>query len=107
MMMKLGRKFFGLVLCFFACVVLFSATAGPVVAEVSITGTVYADDWDHEGKVDLVVIETPEGELYYVSGDAKGKELLKLVEKNVKVTGVIDDTGGERIIKVMTYEVVE
>ena len=106
-MMKRGRNFPGLVLCSFACVVLFSATAGPVVGEVSITGTVYADDWDHEGKVTLVVIETPDGELYYVSDDAKGKELLKLVDKNVKVTGVIDDTGGERTITVMSYEVAE
>jgi hypothetical protein len=61
----------------------------------------------HEGKVSLVVIETPDGELYYVSDDAKGKELLKLVDKNVKLTGVIDDTGGERTITVMSHEVVE
>lgn len=106
-MMKRGRNFLALVVCSFACVVLFSATAVPVVAEVSITGTVYGDDWDHEGKVSLVVIETPDGELYYVSDDAKGKELFKLVDKNVKVTGLIDDTGGEKIITVMDYEVVE
>jgi len=71
--MKRGRNFLALLLCSFACVVLFSAMAGPVVAEVSITGTVYADDWDDKGNVTLVVIETADGEIYYVSGDAKGK----------------------------------
>jgi len=106
-MMKRGRNFLALLLCSFACVVLFSAMAGPVVAEVSITGTVYADDWDDKGNVTLVVIETADGEIYYVSGDAKGKELLKLVEKNVRVSGIVEDAGDEKVITVKKYEILK
>ena len=69
-----------LALCAFVCITLFYAAPGLAVAEVWITGTVYADDWDDKGNVTLVVVETADGEIYYVSGDAKGKDLFKLVE---------------------------
>ena len=105
--MKRNRNFLIVVLCAFACVALFSATAGLAAVEMSITGTVYADDWDAKDNVIAVVIETADGESYNVSDDAKGKELFKLVDKNVKVTGVVEDTGGEKIITVMAYEVME
>jgi len=105
--MKRNRHFSILAVCAFACVALLSAAAGLAAVEASIMGTVYADDWDDKGNVTLVVIETADGELYYVSDDAKGKELLKLVEKNVKVTGVIDDAAGEKTITVMAYEIIK
>ena len=105
--MKLKRAFFILLFCAFAWAALFSTTSLLAVAEVSITGTVYAEDWDNKDNVTEVVIETDDGDLYYVSNDGRGKELLKLVEKNVKVTGVVEDTGGEKIIRVMAYEITE
>lgn len=105
--MKRNRKFSILALCAFVCLSLLYAAVVPTAAEEPITGTVYADDWDDKGNVVLVVIETADGELYYVSDDAKGKELLKLVEKNVKVTGVVEDAGGEKIITVVSYEIMD
>ena len=105
--MKLKRDFLILVVCVFAWFFLFSTTSGLAVAEVSITGTVYAENWDDKDNVTEVVIETADGEPYYVSNDGRGKELLKLVEKKVKATGVVEDTGGEKIIRVMAYEVME
>ena len=74
---------------------------------MSITGTVYADDWDDKGNVAVVVVETSDGEIYYVSGDAKGKELFKLVEKNVRVSGIVEDAGGEKVITVKKYEILQ
>ena len=105
--MKRKGKFSILALCAFVCLSLLYAAAVSTAAEESITGTVYADDWDDKGNVTLVVIETADGELYYVSEDAKGKELLKLVEKDVKVTGVVEDAGGEKIITVVSYEIMD
>jgi uncharacterized membrane protein len=105
--MERNRKFSILALCAFVCLSLLYAVAVPTAAEESITGTVYADDWDEKGNVVLVVIETADGGLYYVSEDAKGKELLKLVDKNVKATGVIQDSGGEKIITVVSYEIMD
>ena len=105
--MKRNRNFSILVLCFFAWVTLFSTAAELAAAEVSITGTVYPDDWDDKGNVVLVVVETSDGEIYYVSGDAKGKELFKLVEKNVRVSGIVKDAGGEKVITVEKYEILK
>jgi hypothetical protein len=105
--MKRKGKFSIPAVCAFVCLSLLYAVAVPTAAEESVTGTVYADDWDDKGNVTLVVIETADGELYYVSDDAKGKELLKLVDKNVKATGVVEDSGGEKIITVTGYEAVE
>ena len=42
-----------------------------------------------------------------VSDDPKGKQLLKLVGKNVKVTVVVEDTGVEKIITVIPCEIME
>ena len=105
--MKRKGEFSILAICAFVCLSLLCAVAVPTAGEESITGTVYADDWDDKGNVTLVVIETADGELYYVSEDAKEKELLKLVEKNVKVTGVVEDAGGEKIITVVSYEIMD
>ncbi len=96
-----------LALCAVVCIPLFCAAPALAAAEVSITGTVYADDWDDKGNVALVVVETPDGEIYYVSRDAKGKELFKLVEKNVRVSGIVEDTGDEKVITVEKYEIVK
>ena len=106
--MKRNRHLLLLALCFFAFAILFSSTVGFTAVEMSITGTVFADDWDDKDNVTAVVIETAEGEFYNVSENAKGKELYKLVDKNVKVTGtVVEDIDGEKVITVMAYEVME
>ena len=106
--MKRNRHLLILALCLFAFAILFSSTVGLTAVEISITGTVFADDWDDEDNVTAVVIETAEGELYNVSENAKGKELYKLIDKNVKVTGtVVEDIDGEKVITVMAYEVME
>ena len=94
-------------LCSFVWITLFYAAPALVVAEVQITGTVYADDWDDKGNVTLVVVETSDGEIYYVSGDATGKELFKLVEKNVRVMGTVEDAGDEKVITVKKYEILK
>lgn len=104
--MKRNRNLSIFALCASACIAFFSATAVGAV-EVSIAGTVYADDWDDKGNVTVVVIETADGELYYVSEDAEGKQLFKLIEKNVKATGIVEDTGGDRVITVMAYEIIK
>jgi hypothetical protein len=105
--MKRNGYFPILALCAVVCITLFYAATALAVAEVSITGTAYADDWDDKGNVTLVVVETADGEIYYVSGDANGKELFKLVEKNVRVSGVVEDAGGEKVITVKKYEILK
>ena len=72
---------------------------------VDVKGTVFAVDNDASGKVTAVSILDAAGEEYFVVHDAVGDQLLKLVDKNVKVTGVINvGTDGKKNMKVHKFE---
>ncbi len=80
----------------------------PIAQTVTVTGVVYADDWDDNDNVTAVVIETEDGEEYGISTDGKGKELLKLEDKRVELTGTVSEHGeGEKTITVTTYRILE
>jgi len=73
--------------------------------EVEIKGTVFATDNDNKGNVVAVSILDAGGEEYFVVDDEVGNQLLKLVDKNVKVTGVVNvDKDGKKRIKIKKYE---
>ncbi len=72
---------------------------------VEIKGTVFAVDNDSAGNVTAVSILDPAGAEVFVVRDEVGDQLFKLVDKNVKVTGVITvDNEGKKHIKVQKYE---
>jgi len=62
---------------------------------VTITGTVN----------DNYQIVTDDGNIYEVEGNEKGDELVDLVDKKVKVTGTVEESDGEKIINITSYEV--
>jgi hypothetical protein len=75
--------------------------------EVQLKGTVFATDYDDKENVIAVSILEVGGEEYFVVNDEVGSQLLKLVDKNVKVTGVIDvDKDGKKRIRIKKYELV-
>jgi len=72
---------------------------------VDIKGTVFAVDNDSSGNVTAVSILDAAGEEYFVVHDGIGDQLLKLVDKNVKVTGVINvGTDGKKNMKIHKFE---
>jgi hypothetical protein len=72
---------------------------------VDIKGTVFAVDNDATGKVTAVSILDAAGEEYFVVHDTVGDQLLKLVDKNVKATGVINvGADGKKNMKVHKFE---
>lgn len=89
--------------------------------ETTIQGVVTELDWDDEGNVislaiDVTVesVEDEDGEMieeseyYTVVLDDKGKELLKLVDETVEVTGIVKvDKEDNKTIKVKKYKVIE
>jgi hypothetical protein len=76
--------------------------------EVEIAGTVFASEWDANDNVTAVVIATEEGEEIAVSPSGKGKELLKLEERNVKATGsIVTDQEGHKTINITKYMIQE
>ena len=94
------------------CVVLLSYVIAPprgdAAEQISVTGTVWEDEWDDNDNVTAVVIEADDGEEYLVSNEGKGKELLTLGGRNVKVTGVVgEEVDGWKTITVTAYAVIE
>lgn len=93
------------------CLVL-SVAAGDSIpaysqAEVEITGTVFAIDNDGTGNVIAVSLLDRGGNEFVVVHDRIGDQLLKMVDKNMKVTGVINvGKDGTRYIKVQKFEIV-
>jgi len=103
--MMLRKKTLLRVLCVLVIVTLLGAIPlFAATAEVEITGTVWASDWDANDNVTAVVIETDEGEAIGVSSSGKGLELLKFEEKKVMVTGSIaTDKDGNKTVTVTKY----
>jgi hypothetical protein len=103
--MMLRKKTLLRVLCVLVIVTLLGAVPlFAATAEVEITGTVWASDWDANDNVTAVVIETDEGEAIGVSSSGKGLELLKFEEKKVMVTGSIaTDKDGNKTVTVTKY----
>jgi len=90
-----------LLITFVMCVTAVTANAD----EATITGTVVAADWDDKDKAIAVSIETDD-ELYYVSDNPIGKQLLELLDKKVTVTGIVgEDKDGNRTITVKSYKI--
>jgi len=74
---------------------------------VDIKGTVFAVDNDSSGNVIAVSILDATGEEYFVVRGEIGDQLLKMVDKNVKVTGVISiGKDGKKHIEIRKFELV-
>ena len=74
---------------------------------VTFKGTVFAVDSDSNGNVIAVSILDVTGEEYFVIRDEIGDKLLKLVDKNLKATGVLyKDEDGKKRIKVLKFDIV-
>jgi hypothetical protein len=72
----------------------------------AVKGTVYSAESNDKGESIKVLILTVAGDELLVDQTAKGNELLKLVEQNVKVTGaVLTDKQGRKTISVSAYEI--
>ncbi len=101
-MKRASRRFVALVLTSaFAVLIASGVCAGK---EATITGIVYAADWDDDGKVISVVIAAADGE-YLVMGQGAG--LLKEEGKTVKATGTISvDEEGLKTISIKSYKLV-
>ena len=64
---------------------------------VTITGTVN----------DNYQIVTDDGNIYEVGDTKKGDEVVDLVDKKVKVTGTVQESEGETIINITSYEIIK
>lgn len=85
-----------LVVCAIVCSGFGTACAEDAVGEV--TGVVTADG----------EILTDDNEIFIIEENDKGKELMGLVDKQVRVTGIItEDNDGNKVIEATEFEVQE
>jgi len=72
--------------------------------ERTISGIIIPGEWDENGKVIGLAIETTDEEKYLVYKNNKGKELLEFIQYKVEATGTARaDEHGEMTIKVDRY----
>ncbi len=64
---------------------------------ITIVGTVNED----------YQIVADNGQIYEVADTEKGVEVVDLVGKKVKVTGTVEESDGEKVITITSYEVIK
>lgn len=70
---------------------------------IKIKGLVIPVDWDEKGRAVGVTIFTQDEDEYLIKKDLKGKELLDLIHKELKVSGFVKIVNRKKIIAVKTY----
>lgn len=94
--MRKTKKILLMMLCFtFA----FTFLAGPAIAaeRMIITGTINND----------YQVVTDDDQVYSIADNEKGDEMLEFVGQKVKITGMVEESEGDKVITVTDYEVVE
>jgi len=94
--MKRNKKYLFAGLCAMIIVAFISGIAFSGETR-TITGTV-KDDYQ---------IVADDGQVYEVGDTEKGDEVVDLVDKKVKVIGTVEESDGEKIINITSYEVLE
>jgi co-chaperonin GroES (HSP10) len=75
--------------------------------ERSIRGIIIPGEWDENGKVIGIAIETTDEEKYLVYKNNKGNELLEFTQYKVGATGTMTaDEHGDMTIKVNRYNLI-
>ena len=75
---------------------------------VKMRGIITPSDWDEANKVKGITLSTVDEKEYRIHQNNLGKELLRLLQKEVEVSGVAGEDGhGNRTITVKAYDVKE
>ncbi|MEW6440161.1 MAG: hypothetical protein AB1640_04425 [bacterium] len=73
---------------------------------VRMRGIVTPSDWDEQNQVTAITLATVDEQEYRIHQDNKGKQLLRMLRREVEVCGVVGTDGaGNRMVRVMTYDV--
>ncbi len=69
----------------------------------AIQGVVIPVEWDGRGKVLAVAISARDESEYRVEKSGKGLNLMRLIHREVKVTGEVKEESGKKTIRVEAY----
>jgi hypothetical protein len=74
------------------------------VHSATLTGIVIPVDWNEDHDVVAVALAMPDEKEYRVGGNRRGKELLRHLQRQVEVTGLLsEDEKGRTVISVRNY----
>jgi hypothetical protein len=93
--MRKNKRYLFVGLCSMIIIAFLSGTAIPEKS-MTITGTVNEN----------YQIVADDGQIYEVADTEKGAEVVDLVGKKVKVTGMVEESNGEKVITITSYEVI-
>jgi len=75
---------------------------------VRVTGIIVPVDWDDEGNVAHLGIETFGEDFYLITAEAEGfRQLRRLLRKEVELFGHVHQAGGGKSIRVVRYAPIE
>ena len=93
--MKKVKKYVFAAICMVAMVAFISGIT--IAADMTITGKINEDSQ----------LVTNDGKQYEVDPNEKGMELMGIFDTDVKVVGTVEEIGGENVLTVISYEVIE
>ncbi len=67
---------------------------------INIRGIIIPVNWDAKGNIIGMAIATHNEEEYFIEDDDKGAKLRSLLRQEVKITGILKNKKGKKIIKV-------
>ena len=73
--------------------------------EYTIRGTILPDDWDKDGNITSIGIESNDEEEYIIDLNKCGMKLLSFIDCEVEVTGKVKNQYGELIFTVNNYKI--
>lgn len=93
------RRTFATLLIATLIILIFGSLSGEASSEamITVTGTV---NTDYE-------IVTDDGQVYEVVENLKGKEVVELIDRKVRVTGSVTEKKGVKRIRIASYEVID
>ncbi|MFW6147457.1 MAG: hypothetical protein ACOC6B_03590 [Thermodesulfobacteriota bacterium] len=74
---------------------------------ITVKGIVIPVEWDAKGRVIAAALSAHNEEEYAIEKDYKGDQLLRYVQKEVKVSGVVRKNDDAKAITISTFEVVK
>jgi hypothetical protein len=67
---------------------------------INIKGIIIPVNWDAKGNVIGMAIATHKEEEYFIENDGKASKLISFLRQEVKITGVIKNKDGKKIIEI-------
>lgn len=100
--MKQNLKLLGVGFCVLIVSVMFAMTA-LAGDEVKITGKIVAAPADPSGTLAPIAIDCKDGQ-YAVVNNVPGKKMVQFVGSDVKVTGLVKESEGKKVMTVWIFE---